>query len=463
MSEKTKKSISFSLYTLPVIFFVVCYFLIVTSGEDIYQGANTAPNIVGDAVAAFSHSARLADMFAWAVINFFDYTFSFGIDTIFRIVDVFAAFSIFYMATYMVLQRRPRLELLDSSLFCSLFLLVMLTSNGPTVYSGFSKIHNYLFITFFSFLFLIVVIRNFWKRDKIIKNLFLRNFLVFLLAFLFGLASNISGIVFLISLPLYSLYLKLTRQGVEAKEFFKNWGGSAIIGVILSLFLIYVVGPGLSDYETSSAYLVVCDYLPIREIFTDFGTSVVRILKHNVYNFGKFFLPFIVVGGGFITVFRKHLFNKKIKKSIFTLSERNCIVASGIFIVIHLLALSQIFYPTRLMFSIYLYATAVLLFILRRFVLFYKITVNRSFLVSVLATLSIGLIVVRGYFAIEYIGKVRPELERIRTSDEKVLCVPESIYKAPYIPYIHLNQEDFLVDWAMPQTLYEKQVLFCET
>ena len=60
------------LYSTPVIFFLISYFLIITSGEDIYQGASTPVNIVGDMIAAFRHSVRLADMFAWSVINFFD-------------------------------------------------------------------------------------------------------------------------------------------------------------------------------------------------------------------------------------------------------------------------------------------------------------------------------------------------------------------------------------------------------
>ena len=117
-----KKFLAVLLYSIPVAFFIVCYFMIITSGEDIFQGAKSQVDIIGDATAAFKHSVRLADMFAWSVINFFDYNYSFGPDTIFRLLDVLMALSIFYMATYLILRRRPRLELPDAAVFSSIFL-----------------------------------------------------------------------------------------------------------------------------------------------------------------------------------------------------------------------------------------------------------------------------------------------------------------------------------------------------
>ena len=45
-------------------------FLITVSGEDIFQGAGTAPDVWKDLREAFLHNARIPDMYAWAVINF---------------------------------------------------------------------------------------------------------------------------------------------------------------------------------------------------------------------------------------------------------------------------------------------------------------------------------------------------------------------------------------------------------
>ncbi|MBQ9020341.1 hypothetical protein IJ096_03415 [Candidatus Saccharibacteria bacterium] len=57
-----KKFLSIALYALPLIFFIICYFLVVASGEDIFQGANTPPAILKDMRAAENQSARAADM-----------------------------------------------------------------------------------------------------------------------------------------------------------------------------------------------------------------------------------------------------------------------------------------------------------------------------------------------------------------------------------------------------------------
>lgn len=463
---KSRKLLSVLLYALPVAFFIVCYFLIVTSGEDIFQGANSAPNILGDALSAFNHSARLADMFAWSVINFFDYTFSFGVDTVFRLLDVLAAFSIFFMATYCVLRRRPRLRLLDSAVFCGLFLFTMLTSNGPTIYSGFSKIHNYLFISFFSLLFAIPILRRLWGRPFLIKKAFPRNLVMFILAFLFGLSSNVSGIVFLLTLPVYALFLKLRHHPLHIKDFLKNYGLSSIIGVLLSLFLIYVIGPGLAGYEASPAYLAVCDYLPLGEIFTNLGGSLVRILKHLAYNFGKFFLPFAVAAIP-VAISLRASFKRKLKLStLFSAPERRFLIASFIFIVLHILALTQILYPTRLLFPLHLFASALFLFIAKRFSYDNRKSLPRSRLslaiVLTMLILSSSLLFTRTYLAIGYLNQVKPALEEIKSSSETSLCVPASVYVSKNLPYLHLGQEDFLVDWALPETIYGKSVTFCE-
>ena len=117
-----KKVLSILLYTLLIVFFIVCYFLIVTSGEDIFQGANSMPDVINDSIAAFNHSARLADMYAWSSINFFDYTFQFGPDILFRLLDVALAFLTFYLTTFIALGRRPKLALKDSAVNTFLFI-----------------------------------------------------------------------------------------------------------------------------------------------------------------------------------------------------------------------------------------------------------------------------------------------------------------------------------------------------
>lgn len=458
-AKKREKILSVLLYSLPILFFIVCYFLIITSGEDIWQGAKSNVDIIGDAIAAFNHSVRLADMFAWAVINFFDYHYMFGPDTIFRLLDVAAAFSIFYMTTYIALRRLPRLNLKDAATFAIIFLAVFLTSNGLTFYAGFSVIHNYLFITFFSLLFGIVYLRDLWGRKLPTSPLFILAMGV--LGFIFGFASNVTAIVFLLSLPIYYIYLCIKEhQLVSIKSFIFSWRFAGVIGILLSVALMYIVGNGLGDYDTNPIYLVVCDYVPLAEIFEHPLESFGRIIWHNIYNFGRFLFPFIIASIPIgIYAFRKHL-----KPNLKALKKyQNYLVASGIFIFMHVFSMSQIIYPTRLMIPAYLFAVAIFCFVIKRLFFDKKIDqklIQRSsffflFLISII-------IVVRTALACAYLSRIIPILDEIKNTDAEVYCIDKETPIPESVPYLHLNQKDFLFDWAMPQTIYEKTITYCE-
>ncbi len=465
MSKRLEKIISIALYSLPAIFFIVCYFLIITSGEDILQGAETTPDVIGDGVAAFNHSSRLADMYAWSVINFFNYSFKFGPDTFFRLIDVFAALSLFYIITYIALKRRPKLTIKDASIFNLSFLFVFLTQHGYTLYSGFSAIHNYLFIAFFTLLFAVFFIRDLWGRhacpfkNKSLQKLF--HFFMFILGFIFGFSSNVTSIVFLLTIIVYIIYLVIKKEKLKIKEFIFSWRGASILGILLALALIYLVGNGLSDYEASSDYVVTYDFLPISDIFGNPLNSIKRVIIHNFKNFGRFVIPFIIALVptliAYFTLKKKKLlgptkFNKYDKRFIFLIIT---------FVVLHILIFSQIAYPTRLVLPAYLLAIAVFLFILLRLINPKSFQIH-IFITPLLLILSLAILVIRTYFTLDYRAKVLPTLESIRTSSENSLCIPKAIVDSKNLPIIHLGQDGFLAEWAIPQTVYNKTVTICE-
>lgn len=520
-----QKLLTLALYSLPVIFFFVCYFLIVTSGEDLLQGASTPADVLGDALSAFHHSARLADMFAWSVINFFDYIFSFGVDTFFRLLDVLSALSVFYFTTYLVLRRRPRLRLPDACVFSGLFLLVFLTPNGRILYAGFSAIHNYLFICFFTLLFLLPFARVLWGRPPLPaffshhslktptrsskaslkasqkSSLILKVALpasMFLLGFLFGFASNVTGLVFLLSLPLFLLYKLLSKKLSKSKTSSEPSSVassrpqnllplllSSVLGVLSALFLIYVVGSGLSDYTSSPDYLVY-DYLPFSSFLSSPFSSLLIVLKHILNNFARFFAPFLILSlplasYAFYLKRRRHL-----PSLGFSDPDKNFLSASLIFILLHLLAFSQIYYPTRLVLPAYLLASVIFIFVGGHFLSAVSkipqtsqtpsksassetpklpVLSPKSLLLSVgiiSLVLLVAVLSVRTFFAISYLKKVTPLLAEIKSSSSASLCVTESAIDSPILPFVYLGQEPLLADWAMPETIYDKTITYCE-
>ncbi len=447
------------LYAIPVLFFIICYFLMITSGEDIWQGAASNVDIFNDAIAAFNHSVRLADMFAWSIINFFDYHFQFGSDTILRLLDVAAAFLIFYMATYIVLRRRPRYRLMDATVFCGIFLAVFLTSNGFNLYAGFSKAHNYLCIVFFTLAFGIFYLRDLWGRKAPKSKLFPLFMLV--LGFLFGFASNVTAVVFLVTLVGYAFYYCISQKSfiTPLKSFFFSWRTFGVIGIILSILLMYCVGNGLGDYETDPVYIITCDYIPIARLF-DFGLlgdNIIRIIKHNAFNFGRFVAPFIVaIIPVVIYTVASHTRPQFAKLKPY----KNYLIATIMFVFFHVLAMSQIYYLSRLMLPAYFVGVAMLFFVVGTVIPLKsdKILPAVSVIFLCLATI---LTIAKFYFSMSYVTKIVPILDDIKNSESSTYCVSKEDAAAKTIPYIHLGQEDFLTDWAMPQTIYKKTITYC--
>lgn len=448
------------LYVLPVVFFVICYFLMVVSGEDIYQGAHSQPNVIHDAIAAYFHSARLADMYAWAVINFFDYTYQFGVDTIFRVVDVILAVGVFYLTTYLALGRRPRLTLQDAVVFAGVFLMVFLTSNGATLYGGFSKIHNYLWIGISATGFLLIYLKDVLGQGLPKKLWF--SFVMLVFGFIFGMTSSVTAVAFLLGLLFYVIYLRISKQKIRMKALVWSWRGAGMLGVIISLVVVYVFGPGLADYNTSEVYRLACDYLPINELFVDVFDSIKRIFLHNAFNFGRFFAPFAVVT---VPVFGYALYlwrNGKMSWPKFAVRERNFLVAILLFVVMHILVMSQIYYFTRMMLPAYLVAVAGYIYVVRRVFEGVKGGARLEVLGAGMVAAMMVIVGIRGYFAVEYYARVQLILDEIEKTEEESLCVELERSKSKNLPYVYLGQEDFLVDWAMPQTIYGRVVEYCK-
>ncbi|MBQ9020342.1 hypothetical protein IJ096_03420 [Candidatus Saccharibacteria bacterium] len=369
---------------------------------------------------------------------------------------------ILYLTSYLALGRRPRFRLKDATVFATVFLFLFLTSYGISLYGGFSKIHNYLLICSISVGFGLIYFKDILGHKLPTKPWFIIIMLLF--GYLFGLTSSVTAISFLICVPIYLIYLHFTKQKTSYKKLFLSWRGAGILGAIAAIFTIYVLGPGLADYDTSEIYRTVCDYLPFGEIFNNIWDSIRRIVFHNAYNFGRFLLPFIVVTIplGIYIYYQYHKHNLKLPK--FTQKERNFLAAVAIFIIFHILALSQIYYITRMVMPVHLVAVAAYLYVSIKLLtpIHHKKSPKIPLAIGIILIVS-AIIVARLVLALSYRQKVIPILDQIKNSPDQVLCVTREDARSYNFPYLYLGQEDFLVDWAMPQTIYGKTIIFCES
>lgn len=456
-----KKILTCLLYGLPVVFFATCYFLMTVWGEDIIQGAGTVPDIWNDLVGAFQHNSRLSDMYAWTVINFFDFQYSFGVDTIFRLVDVAMATEIIYLLTALVLGRWPKWQLSDALIFALSFLLIFLTPHGYTLYRGFSVIHNYLIIGLTTLLFALPFLRG--ASGEKVPGTYKHWLAALAIGLIFGMSSNITPIAFLISFALVKL-----EQTYQVKSWRKvwrlpSWQIYMLSGMVVTLVIAYVFGAGVSSYANNPVYTGTYDYVALSEIWRNFGSALFRIVKHIAINFGYSFglcgLIVIVMGSAAAIVSR--LKGQKFHFWPKDQATGRKITLCVTFAAVYLLCGSQIMLPVRLALPAYLALVVAVVMLCKAWWLDAQLitVVVPAFL---MITVVFIMVVIKAKFALDYRVEMGGVLTAIEKSEAETVCISPLIAKPKKLPFINLGQDETFAEWALPKMrVYGKEVQYC--
>ena len=351
----TKKStiVAIILYSLPILFFVISYFLITTSGEDNFQGAgnwrngfNVTP--INDAIGAFNFNSRITDMYAWSVIDFYDYQFMFGPDTIFRLIDVALATAVIYFSTYIILGRKPKLNIKDALIFCATFTCFIVTPFGRPFYHEFSMAHNYVPLALITLIVLIPYIRLISKKP-IEKHQKLLSLTMPIFGIYFGMSATITPLAFIATVVLYCIIMhkKLTRPPI--------WFFTGIIGTVIGFLICWLAGSGV-DHYTDPVVASTFDYVSLSSLLENPLAEFPHLLWHEIYNFGIVLMPLIII---FVICY---IFSKpKIKFKNLPTTTKNLILAFSFFIVIHILGASLIKAVPRLLIPAYLMGIIIIL------------------------------------------------------------------------------------------------------
>lgn len=460
-----KKFLTYILYALPVVFFVVCYFLMTVWGEDIIQGAGTTPDIWRDLTGAFQHNSRLSDMYAWTVINFFDFQYSFGVDTIFRLIDVIMATGIIYLMTSLVLGRWPRLKLKDALVFALSFLVIFVTPHGYTLYRGFSVIHNYLIIGLATVVFALPFVRSF--AGQAVPKVYQKWWFALLIGLFFGMSSNITPVAFLLCFILVKLGQAWHARKTKTQEKIwklPTWQIWILAGMLITVAVAYIFGAGVSTYANNPVYTETYDYVALSEIFANFGSSLMRIMKHIAVNFGY---SFGLIGALAVILGALAWMIGKIRGQKFQIlpadsAGRKALAGCLIFAAIYLLSGSQIMLPVRLALPAYLALTVAL------GVLVYNWWIKPELVESVALGILMGIVIlaiviIKADFALEYRVAAGQTLTVIEKAEDETVCISPEIAKPKKLPFINLGQDETFAEWALPYlTIYGKKVEYCK-
>lgn len=454
-----RKVLAGLLFGLVGVFFGVSYFLITTSGEDVFQGAGTAPDVLSDMGAAFLHNARLPDMYAWSVINFFDYQYSFGVDTIFRLVDVAMGIGMIYLMTYLALGRKLRLQLKDAVVFALGFLMIFLSPHGRVLYAGFSAIHNYLLIGVISLAFAVPYLKR--VRGEETKSGLGVGLGMLVAGVVFGISSNLTPIAFLLTFgTVMVVEMVRTKKIKEVIRKLKLWEVLGVVGIVIGMGVAYVGGPGVSGYF-ENGYGAEYDYVSVGEMMSASGESVVRIVRHLMNNFGRVLGPAVlvlIVLAGVRVVCGKVRREGKLGWLPAEAEVQRVLVVLGIFVLWHVLIAAQLSAPIRILLPAYLAAVIMTMILAREWTQGWKMEA-----LGVLLLVGVAAVVgVRTVLAWQYHKKAGLVLRKVRESETEVVCVTREEVKSRVLPMIYLGQEDMVADWAMPEKIYDKEIVWCE-
>ena len=438
------------LYALPVIFSLLTVFLITTSGEDNFQGAGNLNNgaeidILQDAKNAFSYNSRITDVYAWTIIDFYDYQFRFGPDTFFRLLDVITITAVFYLSTYLILNRKPKLQLKDALVFCGLFTAFIITPFGRAFYHEFSMIHNYvplaLITLLFSFPYLHLV-----TRPRSPKHPFFFTMLMLVTGLIFGMSATITPLAFLATTIIYTIVRRkhLTKPPL--------WFYAGLIGTITGFLICWLAGSGINHY-TDPTTAATFDYLPFKDIFANFG----KLAWHEVHNFGLTFLPLIIFA--LLTLpFLKNFKSLFSKRHLTHLSPTTVsfIIIFTTFIIIHILGASLVKAPTRILIPAYLAGLIILFRLLTPHLKFNLIFTTIITVTTVLTVITHGILLAKYHHDMSQI------LDDIKRSEQTTICISPSETMPPRIRILDLSQANIIVNWGEPELVYQKGIISCQ-
>jgi len=463
--HKKRKILSLILYLLPIIFFASSYFLMITSGEDVHQGANREPNIISNAVSSFKWSARASDVYQRVFIKFYTYTSFEGSfsNLVFRAIDVVLAALMLYLALFYVLRRRPKLEIKDALLFNSFFLILIFSVHARVLYRGFSLINNYLIIGVSTLLFYLPFIKEIYHRHQ---SKWLFTVWMLLAGILFGISHNITPIIFLLSYLCYLLYLRFVEKNRHPlKDHFAWWKLTAVVGVIIGVAFCYLIGPGVSGYSDGN-YAQMYDYVSFSDLVHNPAKNGIKVVGHMVSNFKSIMKPLYspIILGGTVVLYAKR--RRKIRFEKWTLAERRVIIVLSLFMALYWLAMSQVQNLTRLYFPANITGIIIVLYVFYHYFKsfeFRKIGPKFAKIATlIIAGLSIFVICERTAIAIDYYRTISPELARIKNSSESELCVESKYTRERDYPIDDFVQEPTFEDWVMPEEIYGKTITICE-
>lgn len=271
-------------------FFVVTTLLMTMTGEDIlHQNGTLNVGVLATIENVYGFLPRIGEFFQRLSIQFYDYqTESLNGNVVWRLFDALLCFVLIYLVTMLSLGRRLRLELKDSLIFLTVFVMFVMSNHNEVFMMRFSYLHNYIPILL-ALSATAYVMLHMKGRDSVPRIM-----LGVLVGVTLGASNEIAPIAFLMMALTYVVYQKV-KHGVDFRVLLKKskTKSALVVGVLVGLVFMLSSGSILSRGD--SAYGVVYDYVSIFGVFGDSFYTIAKLVEHLIFNSRYLYVPIIAM------------------------------------------------------------------------------------------------------------------------------------------------------------------------
>ena len=276
--ERIKKWLCICGYAIVPLFFVIMYFLMTETYEDIMQANSEAAMSVGGIInRIYRYIPRLGEFYQHIAVHYMTPQASFGLDLFFRLITAGIASGVVYFSAVFVLGRKLRLQYKDVLVYLGAMLFLMISIFSEAFTYRFSYANNYVLGLFVAVCFL-VLFRLCFAGDRWWKILG-----AIVLGFAFGISTELAPVAFLILVGLW-IVVMLVQKKVRWSDF---WGkyrlqSFAVFGLVAGLAFFYL-GGGMSA-RTGGGYADVYNYISPMELFRHPIETCYGLVHHVWYN-----------------------------------------------------------------------------------------------------------------------------------------------------------------------------------
>ena len=268
-----------------------------------------------------------------------------------------------------------------------------------------------------------------------------------IIGIIFGMSATITPLALLITIIIFCM---IRRNNLTKPPL---WFFTGLIGTITGFLICWLAGSGVNHYAEISSINTIFDYIPLSGV----TSNIPKLIFHNIYNFALVLIPLLAV-------IMLLLFFIKNPKRVFSKSHLthlspsiiNLIMVFSLFIIIHILGATLIKAPPRLLIPAYL---AGLIIVFRLIAPHLK---YNTIFICAITTITFTVVITHSILLIKYHSEMSYTLHNIKHSNDTIICISPSDTKPTRIPLLDLSQANMLVDWNMPEPIYDKQIITCK-